>query len=57
MSKVMIEMEMPKSCSDCPLAYFDSYYKILRCPFNKANDFISNYTDSRSVDCPLKEAK
>ena len=52
---IKIDMEMPKSCNDCPIAYFeeDGYFFELRCPFCKL--YVTDLDTERAEDCPLKE--
>ena len=53
MPKVQIEMEMPKSCKECPLqigSNMDEMCVILHCATWE------NY-NSRHRNCPLKEVK
>ena len=57
MSKVMIDMEMPKSCKQCPLAVWidDESYRM--CTQTKEIvDFAIVY-DKRHSKCPLREVK
>ena len=57
---IQIDMDMPKSCKECPLTYTDTgddvYFgkNIKRCVFDNAE--ISG-EDSRYDDCQLREVK
>lgn len=57
MPKVMIEMEMPKSCYHCPIEFGDIASGCHRCAITMENN--SNYRDGeqRHPKCPLKEVK
>lgn len=47
--KVMIDMEMPKCCSDCPILYDD-----MLCPITGTNIADWNEIDKQRLpDCPL----
>jgi hypothetical protein len=55
MSKVMLEMEMPRSCSECKFCLFqvdlNMYCSALRASFPGTDDSI------RMRECPLQEVK
>ena len=58
---VKIEIDMPKSCKECPLAYLDTgddaYWgeNVLRCVFD--DSCVGGLVDERAYECPLKEEK
>ena len=55
---VKIDMEMPKSCVNCPLAYLDIEYITERCPLlDRVSNFVGHYIEYRSDLCPLQEVK
>lgn len=55
---VKIEMEMPKSCSACPLCYWDSAYMHDMCPvLPKVIKFVGKYINERHPMCPLQKVK
>lgn len=49
MSDILIRMEMPKHCLECPLRAFDGYD--YHCPFTG----IDSLSIGRQDDCPLHE--
>ena len=56
MPKIMIEMEMPKSCREC------KFYEFISSDYTKVYcNVIGYWTNSkkgeRSLECPLKEVK
>jgi len=53
--KATIEFELPESCSCCPLRFIHSDYndnEIIGCGY--INTDVTEYTESRHRDCPLK---
>lgn len=53
---VLIEMEMPEKCAECPLPYYKDSYIV--CPFIDrvlAYEDVC-YVEERPEDCPLIEA-
>ena len=58
MTVKIVGMEMPKSCVDCSLAYWDSAYMTQRCPLlDRVTNFVGHYIEERSDLCPLQEVK
>lgn len=70
MPKVMIEMEMPKYCSDCPFSFRDEfenrYCRLLPIldmdgepcgKFQKVSTCAEAFEGRRNKHCPLKECK
>lgn len=62
MPKVMIEMEMPKSCSDCIFPHSEAHYyqtvwakTFHLCPF--VDEYVDGCMQRRHPDCPLQEVK
>ena len=47
---VTIKMEMPKSCSECPLMY-----DYLNCSVTSTPIDMDSYDEKRLADCPLQE--
>lgn len=58
MPKVMIEMEMPKSCIKCPYITLkgNKHHFHYICAI-KPLDFCDLYTNMRHPQCPLQEVK
>jgi hypothetical protein len=55
--KAILEMEMPETCKDCQLTrtYAVPHKTFLECKYNnKSFIAVTDYTDSRHPDCPLK---
>lgn len=53
---VIIEMEMPKSCNDCPM--YDDRWDYPTCYItDKSMGYKFNIFDRRMPHCPLKEIK
>lgn len=52
MSKAILIMEMPSSCSECPCV--DELFGCIRV-CNRTGECISGYTVRRQDDCPLRE--
>ena len=48
---IQIDIEMPKSCEDCPIPYITDDLK-LKCPFQKL--YVTGLSE-RAECCPLKE--
>ena len=49
---IQIDMEMPKSCADCPLLYDQ-----MSCSATGVGIDWNNYDKERLSNCPLKEVK
>lgn len=55
MPKVMLEMEMPKSCSECRFCIYINSGTSLHCKVKQKE--IPLKMDARSTECPLQEVK
>lgn len=47
---ILIDLDMPKSCMDCPMNY-DYVY----CSLNEKINNVFNYDESRHEECPLMD--
>ena len=50
---IQIDIDMPKSCEDCPIPYITDDLE-LKCPFQKL--YVTGLSE-RAEGCPLKEVK
>lgn len=58
MSKVMIEMEMPKSCAKCRFLYVECGVNLCKIkPIKGGLSRFLNSNDRRYHTCPLQEVK
>lgn len=51
---IQIDMEMPKSCSKCPL-FNGEFGECQHLGFNVNNAIKTDFTEERELNCPLKE--
>ena len=52
--KAILELELPESCSCCPLRFIHTDYdenEVIGCGY--LNTDVTEYTESRHCDCPL----
>lgn len=54
---ILIDMEMPKSCSGCKFYYTSGYKdeKYYNCVVNEKDDFTSGYYSKKHPKCPLQQ--
>lgn len=58
---VGLDIDLPKSCGECPISFYDTYYSEdppLMCPlaaFDKRNPRLVKNPDVKLVPCPLVE--
>ena len=52
---ILIDIEMPHNCEDCPLLYDSLWCKVTGDCVERNND--GSYANTRLPNCPLKEIK